>query len=652
MSYQRLKSEKYTETGGINTKASLYVTGQKEVLDLVNYDFQIPGAWNPRPGTTTALIGNTLTIGSSQTITALWQITKAGALAYDLPEALPQNRILVGHDQGVFEYYNDIVIGFTQAQYYPLISGLTASNWNYVNYEDATYFCTPSDARSGNTGFYKYSPNAFPGPSAWSDGAAFFGMIKPTAALSATLISGPPANFPASSTFTYAYAMRDKLGFVGPIWGTLIVSTGVSGADTINISGFTTVSGLYDGVSFGFQDYALFRNRVAGFPSDQFVVIDYTTGAAPYPDTNILAAYSIIPEVVLTPETNTKFSPLYTKYPSLLEVFANRMWINNTDDLNRIEFSEVQEMQNFQPESFIQVTNSNYTVTGFKQFNQSMIFFLQKGVLRLTGDNPSNFNLQKITTEYGLISSKATVEFENKLWFLDDRGIIEFNGSATATVSNRVEGYFDRMNFTAAQERACATHYQERNEVWFCIPVDGATVNNIILVYDYLVDAWTTFQGDNIKPTAINEIYLSYGATLAYRNFNNRHMFFGSIGASLFYFDKSLKADNGQGITYTFKTLYHNELGKSRTAQFRRFYLDSGGYAGPTLTYGCQMFPNYSLIPGYTTPLYLSSFQERIDFGIPAAAMSVRATLGSTQAPIINGYTVEYRYQRDTGTNP
>ncbi len=38
MGYNKLKAEKYSNVGGINQKASQYVTGDNEFLDLENYD--------------------------------------------------------------------------------------------------------------------------------------------------------------------------------------------------------------------------------------------------------------------------------------------------------------------------------------------------------------------------------------------------------------------------------------------------------------------------------------------------------------------------------------------------------------------------------------------------------------------------------------
>jgi len=48
--YPLLKVEQYLNLGGINTKASEYATGENQVLNLRNYSFERPGAWQSRPG--------------------------------------------------------------------------------------------------------------------------------------------------------------------------------------------------------------------------------------------------------------------------------------------------------------------------------------------------------------------------------------------------------------------------------------------------------------------------------------------------------------------------------------------------------------------------------------------------------------------------
>jgi len=41
---EKLKSESYQNLGGINLKASPFLTGPQEFLNLVNFDFQTPGS--------------------------------------------------------------------------------------------------------------------------------------------------------------------------------------------------------------------------------------------------------------------------------------------------------------------------------------------------------------------------------------------------------------------------------------------------------------------------------------------------------------------------------------------------------------------------------------------------------------------------------
>jgi hypothetical protein len=37
-------------------------------------------------------------------------------------------------------------------------------------------------------------------------------------------------------------------------------------------------------------------------------------------------------------------------------------------------------------------------------------------------------------------------------------------------------------------------YYENRNEVWFAIPIDGSNECNIVIVYDTLAQGFTTFK--------------------------------------------------------------------------------------------------------------------------------------------------------------
>ena len=85
------------------------------------------------------------------------------------------------------------------------------------------------------------------------------------------------------------------------------------------------------------------------------------------------------------------------------------------------------------------------------------------------------------------MSNRAIAEYDNNLVFLDEKGVVMYNGANWQIISQPVESTFRRMNLSAALEKAVAIHYNLWNQIWFGIPVDGSTVNNLTVVYDYLL---------------------------------------------------------------------------------------------------------------------------------------------------------------------
>lgn len=678
MSYKKVKSENYAVVGGINQKVSLYKTGDTEVLDLVNLDFSEPGAWTSRWGFTNSLIsGNTLTIGASQTVNAIWQVIpgippNAFATSPAEPGSNTSPRTLFGHNTGIFKITTAISTTFI---YDNLITGLTGANWNYVNYRNQSYFSSGTGqtfysvsmgatVTLGAIPSFKYSPRVF-GSNFINDEAAFFGLPQAQGALSASIVFTGATVGPitiANGTYSYQYAYVDRFGFMGPRSATFTVGLShAQGINTVYIFGMTLANSTSFGVSersdiYGenLQDLAFFRDKVPGFPSTDMVFIGSLLFPSNdrFPDSQNYTNPFFIEE---TPVAKTFQYPMSENLAlqKYLEVYQNRLFACGDD--NKVLFSETDNLQLFFPESFILVGDSKFTVTGMKSYNQGLMFFLRKGLERLTGDSPDNFNKQTITNEYGCISSKAIVEFQERLWFLDDDGVYEYNGATVSKVSSRMDDTFSYMNVSAAVQRAHAIHYKERNEVWFHIPINGATINNIVVVYDYQANAWTTFKAQKLKSTAMASIYTGFTMSDVTKSLENKTYIFGSIGASLYNFSASLTGDDGAGLTLSFRTKFHDAGGsKSSTAQFRRFFLDAKFSSGNNQingqTVALSFYANYvSNTISLTLPLGMTTFTEnRVEFGIPAKSLAAEVAFGASTNMRVNfyGYTIESRYQR------
>ncbi len=221
------------------------------------------------------------------------------------------------------------------------------------------------------------------------------------------------------------------------------------------------------------------------------------------------------------------------------------------------------------------------------------------------------------------------VQVKQSLFWIDKKGILEYNGASFDIVSTPVEQVFRRMNLSAAKEKACAVHHLYRNQIWFGIPVDGSTVNNLTVVYDYLIGGWTFFDGFNPSSFA----YVK-GAL------NKQTMWRGDYSGMIHYGGESFFSDSGRGISCVALTRFENVGGENQTTLWRRFFLDVATQTGLTGQINCKFFSNYdSSTVQATFAMYQSQFQTRAEFGINGKSAAAQISHSSASLPLlINGY--------------
>lgn len=676
MSHPKVKEERYANVKGINTKVSVYSTDDGAVLELENYDFQQPGAWTKRWGYTSAAANATLSLGGRPVLDMITSFNNTYGL---------QN--LVFTDSAPYIYTFDAT-----KSGYP--AGMTNGMFNQV-----TKGSTP--IYSGATPAQTVCSRNFNFMSFWTTGATIYKFSADTLSVGSTFRVGvfslpqPPAQVPPgisfgsfgtgggfSGPYVYNFGYRDIFGQIvpgvrpfdgsfGPVYApgthSQVAPVGASfaGFSFAPTAGATLITLANLPVPTGDDYYAIrslvvYRNKVSGYPSSDFVSVGEISagGTTTFFDTpaggnGSLVGYPIPTHTQFTftgvPQgANPDILTPYSTLPNYLEVYSNRLWIG-TKRNNTIYFSELLAPEVIEPENNFGVNTSETDLTGLKAFNQTLIVALRKGIWRLTGDNPQNFNFLELTKEYGVVSNKSMLVWNEKLWFLDQGQIVEFNGSNFNSVSNAIQALLSTVDYSAAEEKASSMHLPERNEVWFSVPVNGSTFNTVI-VYDYLVQAFTTFKG--IPATSLAQLWTedTVSGTSTFFAERNPKYFFGSQGGTLNYFDTTFKTDSGAGITCAFRTKYHQPIPRTSTSQFRRFYVDNGPLTtGQTLTYALEFYADYAtLAPSATMTLVSTKFQKRKEFGIPAKSLSVRVThVSGDQDHKLYGYTVESRFQRN-----
>lgn len=652
MSYKKLKQEQYSNIGGINTKASVYVTGEREVLDLVNYDFQTPGAWVPRFGMTSALTGNTLALGASNRINFSFQVldtpyysTSRGASNVRYVNYGVGCSGIVTLDNNGGNIYSPEV-----GASHPLI--VTTGRGNAVNFA------------AGGRVVAVFSAGGISYKSSYETGFQYYGL--PEYPMNLTI--GSTGTGSLSGTYFFKVAYNDSYDYVGKAMG---ATNGISvaGVFAIYVSGLTFTTKAIQSNANKIILYMYPPNGPAGVFSEKDTVTLPLSSATFTVTSNSVS--SADPEYIdsLSNNTFTGNTNGPTSLADCVEYYAQRIWIGSGEIQNILYFSEkietTADAETILPENFIQLPNQDQPFVGMKAYNQTLMVFNQKGVTRITGDNLDNFSGVELTRDYGLVSSRAIVEWNEKLWFLDEGQIVEYNGAGFNVVSDRVESILARMNVSAAKQTAGAYYYSERNEVWFSIPVDGSNECNIVLVYNTLANGWTTFKSSFnfnmlealtipvLVPTGLSSLTLGYVNDTFTQT--NRRLFVSSPGGSLTYFGSSYLTDSGSRFTLSFRTRFHAEQGHSVTNLWRMFFLDNGPWAGVTLPFNVNFYSNFSTntisatrTMFFSGSSYYGKQQAAVQMGIAAKSLSAEVIYGTTVMPSpIYGYTIERRYLRD-----
>lgn len=575
----KLKSEHYSNLGGINTKISQYLNGPQEMLDLVNFDFSKPGSLTKTEGST-QYIGATV----AGPITGLYEFNKLNGFS----------QIIVTANTNAY-YLN--AGAFTAIK-----TGLSNNAlFDFVTFVDRLFLANGSQ-------IFKYDGTAASNYS-----------LPPGATLGFSTSVGSSSATGFTGIFVYYYGFLNDRGYLGPGGGG--VTTLVAGATQVVLEGFTAP------IDYGVTAVAVYRtsaNLLTPFRIGYAVA-----GASQFIDTNLSQTSEEMPSYLW-----------FTLAPKYMEIYNNQLYMAGfSGALSTVYFSDVGEPEGVEPQSFFEVrTDDGDKVTGLKSYNGNLFIFKENSFHVLSGTDPANLTLNEVSNQYGAMSNRAILTYEDRMWFLDKKGVMEFNGANITNKSLKIEPLFVGMNLDSSRDNALAIHNKLRNELWFSIPSAGATFNNITAVYDYTVDAWTKFAGFN--PSAL---------TIARSTLPAPKAFYGSYSGAIFNFGTSLFGHNGQAMTCLIQTPYLAELGQSFTNQFRRLYVNCDPITGATSALTINLRQDYGASTVVSRTMYQAPFQSRIDFGVPAKSLSVEISNNTaTDSVRIHGYTVEYREQRKT----
>ena len=181
--------------------------------------------------------------------------------------------------------------------------------------------------------------------------------------------------------------------------------------------------------------------------------------------------------------TGTSGSPVITSRNTKDEIIASDILDENTYD----------QIQN----QFRIASGSADFIVGLQPFSEdNLVAFARNSIhlVRGVGADLANATVQEITREVGCVSRKSIAQVGNQIFFLSDNGVygVAFEDlynlrGATVPLSEAINPLIARINKPYAGNAVAAYH---DNRYYLAVPLDASTVNNTILVYNFLNQGW------------------------------------------------------------------------------------------------------------------------------------------------------------------
>lgn len=659
MPYPKLTDTNYKNFGGINSKVSPYATGPEEFSDIRNMDFVTPGSLTKRPGST-----QFLSTGVSGRITGLYEMNALNGASYVVfgantnlyyVQANAGTAIMTGlQDSALFAFTT-----FVDRMFFA--NGSAFMKWKAG--ATATLFSLPSPVGANTT-----LEKTYPGTTILGDGNTFwaasfisfgYGFVNDRGFHGAVGNFNPVLVYGASGGFNYVGLTGDTMSIGGTQINVIQNLAAIGQSYGLGYTvGFTFISATLAnsviGSSLIYAGAAVYRNAGPGTPGflSNYVPITSLGGQTFIGATDdfiVGGAARYQAGVWCNPNdrfylTNAGAFPMpthlwFTMFPRYLEIYNNQLFLSGFSTTPSVcWFSNIGEPESIEPTYNFEVrTNDGDRVTGLKSYQSQLFIFKEKSFHALSGDNPDNFSLREISDQYGCLSGRAVATYENNMVFLDRKGVCQYNGANIVVISTKIEPIFQSMNVDAAKDNAVMIHNRLRNQIWVGIPTNGSTVNNTTLVFDYVVQAWTVYEGFSPSSLAVIKGPLTQPDAM-----------YGSYSSgSLFNFGVSFFSDNGQGISLLCKTRFLQDLEESTEKQYRRLHADFNTVAGSTAIIKVDFFQDYGASIVHSATLAQNVFQSRLDFGIPAKSLSFQIShFSAAESLKLHGFTISYRFQR------
>ena len=178
--------------------------------------------------------------------------------------------------------------------------------------------------------------------------------------------------------------------------------------------------------------------------------------------------------------------------------YQNRLWVKNgKDTVSASDILDFTTFDQFANDFNLNTGSSDYLVTTFPFGENALVVFKNKSILVLQNVQGSleDVTVTEVTRQVGCVGINAVVSVGPDLAYMSDSNINLLSLTATNNsiqhktlpLSRNIIDILKRVNWNYAYKVSMAYW---NNKLYVALPLDGATVCNSVVVYNFLNDNW------------------------------------------------------------------------------------------------------------------------------------------------------------------
>lgn len=189
----------------------------------------------------------------------------------------------------------------------------------------------------------------------------------------------------------------------------------------------------------------------------------------------------------------------------LIAIHKARCYVATDNDIKYCNINLLNDWTTINAAGLIDVTESQGGLSGITAYANHIVVWTESSMHELYGTGPLNYALTNISYSQGCISNESIIELNGVLYWAYYDGIYAYTGGKPQKVSDLVDGYFKKLNIAQKSKIASGSLGYS---IFYSMPIDGSTNNNIILEYNTKLQKWYVHSGAIKQFTNIgNKLY-------------------------------------------------------------------------------------------------------------------------------------------------